>query len=487
VCSVPDGAPPVRRDAGPRDGGAIDEDTGGELDSGEPFDAGPRPDTGTSFSVTPGALGRILLRGAAVLTQSNGVVHSPGEVYVESQRIACVGAIDACAAQSGGATVIETGGVILPAFIDAHNHPAYNWLPEWTPGHLWNDARQWRGSSEYDAFSQPYSANSDDRARFCAMVQWGELRSLFSGATTVLGTGQPRTCFRWLVRNGELPSSYSGFRRDAIRSNTLGIDQVTQEDANVIIAAMNSGEVAAYAVHLGEGLTLRMGQEFDTLRSLGLLRAEAVIIHGTALGAPQFQEMGSLGAKLIWSPSSNYVLYGATTDVAAALTANVSVSLAPDWTPSGADDIPGELRFARQYLDDNMPGLIDDQRLVEMVTSIPAKQLGIDREVGSLENGLLADLLVLDVPGREPFREVIEARPDRIRLVLLGGAPSYGDADLMRLLADAPPSCHDLDACGAQKRACWTDTPDGPVSPQSIGDLITSFYPTGPLSLFDCR
>ena len=51
------------------------------------------------------------------------------------------------------------------------------------------------------------------------------------------------------------------------------------------------------------------------------------------------------GAKLVWSPLSNLLLYGKTTAVYDALAAGVLVSLGTDWTPSGSANLLAE--FAR--------------------------------------------------------------------------------------------------------------------------------------------
>ena len=48
-----------------------------------------------------------------------------------------------------------------------------------------------------------------------------------------------------------------------------------------------------------------------------LLVGELVVIHGTALGPAEFQQMGQAGTDLAWSPLSNLLLYGDTTDVVA--------------------------------------------------------------------------------------------------------------------------------------------------------------------------
>lgn len=475
--ALPDGGDAMIADAG--DAGFVEPYDGAVFDSGYV----PEPPT-----VTAGVRDRILLYGTVVLPMGNANDIPEGEVYVAGGRIACVGPRGACAMMSEGASIVDTKGVILPGLVDSHNHVAYNWLPEFITGRTWIDHSDWQDSFEYESFIEPYRENSGTPERFCAMVQWGELRAMVAGTTTLYGAVATRTCFRWLVRNAELSTGYNGFSGDRMRSNVLGIDTVNEMAAAALIADMDAGDVTAYMVHVSEGVSDRTKREFDEVERLNLLRPETVIIHGTALGPTEFNKMGAAGMKLVWSPSSNLALYGVTTDVAAAKAAGIPISIAPDWTPSGVDIPLAELRVARQWIAENEPGLFSERDLVEAVTSVAASNMALSTEVGRLQVGLHADLLVLAVPPGEPYHSVIEARSGDVRLVMIGGVPTFGDPAIMDAMVEAPPSCHDFVVCGAPRRACWEDPGNGePVSPESIAAMITSFYAGGPFELFRCN
>lgn len=475
----------------PRDGGVEEPVRDGGFDptrdAGPPRDAGPRRDAGGGVvDGGPVTFGRILIRAGAVLPMTSDEIIEPGEVLVVDDTIECVGGRGICDATN--ATIVETSGVLVPGLVDAHNHVAYDWLPEWEPGRLWDDHSQWQANSAYRDFVQAYSMNSGILEHLCAMVQWGELRALVNGVTTIFGTPQPRVCYRWLIRNAELSSGYTGWDADRMRSNTLGIDTVDQGEADALVMDMQMGEVTAYMIHLAEGLSTRARDEYVDLVALGLLRPETVIIHGTALTAADFIDVGNAGAKVVWSPSSNFELYGDTTDISAAVMAGVSVSIAPDWTPSGADDVLHELRYAKTVAETRWPGLFTDADYLAMSTVVPANQMAVDTWVGTIEIGKYADLVVLDVDPTTPYASVLEARPGDIRLVLLNGVPSYGDPAILGAMIETPGDCYDLDACGTAKQACWAQPPDNnAVSPDSIASVIGGFYPPGPQDLFDCR
>lgn len=465
-------------------------DSGPAIDAGPGIDTGPRPDGGSTIGdtgTTPGQEGRLLIRAAAVLPMVDDQVISPGEIYVEDERIACIGPIGACDAMSSGSTVINSPGIALPGLIDAHNHVAYNFLPEWAPPQVFDDSAQWRANSDYYNFVTPYRDNKGTADSFCAMVQWGEIMSLVNGTTTVFGAPQSRTCFRWLVRNPELSTGYNGFEADRMRTNTLGIDTVGTDDAASLSAAMDAGDVTAYVIHLAEGVSTRARGEFLEMRTLGLLREEAVLIHATGLEPADFEEVAAVGAKVIWSPSSNTALYQDTTNVQAALQAGVSVSIAPDWTPSGADNVLDEVRFARDLVELRWPGMLTAEDYVAMITRIPAEQLGIDGAVGTLQVGRFADILVVDGDAMLPYTSVMNARPNDIRLVVLNGVPSYGDPEILGVVPGVPNACYEVLACGIARNVCWEDAPTGPVSLSGVENRIQAFYAPGPEPLIDCN
>jgi 5-methylthioadenosine/S-adenosylhomocysteine deaminase len=112
-------------------------------------------------------------------------------------------------------------------------------------------------------------------------------------------------------------------------------------------------------VHVAEGAPddPESAAEFRALKGTGLLGAHTAIIHGVALGPDQFKEMATSGTALVWSPRSSFELYGFTADVVSARKANVSIALAPDWSPTGSPNSLAELRYAKQVNREKLGGL----------------------------------------------------------------------------------------------------------------------------------
>jgi 5-methylthioadenosine/S-adenosylhomocysteine deaminase len=478
--------PPASNTVPPHDGGSdggADGGDGGPDGGGDggPFCApDPLPAPLGDATVAPGASTVLLLRGRVVTPE---LVLEPGEVLISGTTIGCVAPSCATSTGASAATVIDTRGVIFPGLVDAHNHTQYDYLPPWTPSppRLFQDRYQWPQLADYKAWVA--SVNANETAAVCEQVKYGEVRAMLGGATTIQGTSNiDRRCFRTLVHNAEYSELSTG-----TRTNIPGIGTVDDTAAQSLRAGMQNGTVTAYVIHLAEGTDASSLAEFTSLVAKGLLLPPTVLIHGTALGATQFAQMAQARAKLIWSPQSNLVLYGQTTDVPAALAAGVHVSLAPDWTLSGGPTMLHELKTARRHSCDHWGGLLDARALVQMVTTRPAEALAIQGKVGRLAHGFFGDVLVIRDRGLDAYRTLIEAQLADVRLVVIGGNVRYGDDALIAALGRSP--CESIEMCGEAKRVCVPDTTD-PTDHLDEGlaqilGVLKGFYPS-PMPLDGC-
>lgn len=300
---------------------------------------------------------------------------------------------------------------------------------------------------------------------------------MVAGTTTIQGTfNSNRKCFRTLVHNAEYGNELG---TDKMRTNITGVDSITATDAANIKADLQSGVLNAFVLHLAEGIDDTSRNELTTLENKGLLVSGTVIIHGTALNPTQLAKVAAAGAKIVWSPASNIILYGATTDIPTAIADGISVSVAPDWTPSGSATVLGELKYAHDYSCKHWNGLLSAEDLVTMSTSVPADQLGLGTVVGRIANGLLADLLVIADRGEDAYETLLHAKLGDVRLVMIGGSLRYGDPPAMA--ATRRTMCDTVSICGASKILCVPDTTDTTdLLNQTFSDIksdVASFYP----------
>jgi hypothetical protein len=270
------------------------------------------------------------------------------------------------------------------------------------------------------------------------MNAWGELRALVGGTTSIMTTHQ-FSCIHGLVRNLDYNSGFYGtteLDREHI-IDAIGVPLASDLAGRAQFVGLANFFITnpyyeALSLHVAEGTDALSEEEFTFLQSQSLLNLKGILIHGISLGPADFRAMAAAGTALVWSPRSNLELYGATADVAAALGAGVEVALAPDWAVTGSSNMLDELKTAAGWNRSRLGGLLTPRQLVEMTTSVPAHAAGIDDEVGSLQSGLRADLLVLRGDANDPYGSVLRAGAREVQMVVIDGVPLYGDGALMQ-------------------------------------------------------
>lgn len=340
------------------------------------------------------------------------------------------------------ALAVNVDGIIVPGFVDVHNHLPWNVLPRWHPPHLYQDRYQWRMDPDFlQRVRIPFDnligdENSPD-SHVCDMNAYSEMRALVGGVTSIMAT-HAVPCIHGLVRNLDYNSGFYGTSQLNLERIVSAIEIPPPSDpgARAIFVGQAQFAIAfpyfeGLFLHISEGVDASSLEEFTFGQANGLLCSKCSAIHGIALGPSQFQAMAATGTSLVWSPVSNVNLYGQTADINAALDAGVRIALAPDWAISGSSNILDELHFADQWNRDHLGGRLSDRRLVDMVTSTPAAMAGIDDEVGAIRAGLRADLIIINGNPNNALRAVIEAGPADVQLVLIEGVPLYGDRNFM--------------------------------------------------------
>ena len=198
------------------------------------------------------------------------------------------------------------------------------------------------------------------------------------------------------------------------------------------------------------------------MESHNLLGPHTSLIHSVGLSPTQLARVHKAGASIVWSPRSNFELYGQTANVDAAFRQGVTISLAPDWSPTGSDNMWEEIQYATQVSSEHLEKLFSAHQLVEMASSVPARVAYIDDKVGSLAPGMYADLFLVQVPTKaapgQIYEVVLEQPITNIDLVVIDGIPTYGDPKLLRRLNIATET---LTLCGQQKALNTAALPNG--------------------------
>jgi cytosine/adenosine deaminase-related metal-dependent hydrolase len=329
--------------------------------------------------------------------------------------------------------VTPTGGVIYPGLIELHNHIAYNALPLWQVPQKFTDRNRWAALPEKRRrVTAPMAVLAGTPDLLPAVARYVEVKALLGGTTTTQGfrlnnAGGAVRYYRGLVRNVEQTED------PALRNAGGSIPDVRAQDAAHFLTKLN--RFACYFLHLSEGTDPPTRKHFLDLKlasgSWALTNALAAI-HATALEPADFKVLAEHQASVVWSPLSNFLLYGKTMNLKSARAKKLRIGLGSDWSVSGSKSLFAELKVARLVTREIDAGL-EDEDLVAMATCDAAAILHWDGALGSLEAGKRADLLVLRSGDEaDPYAALLDARETDIRLVLINGVPRYGIPSLMK-------------------------------------------------------
>jgi 5-methylthioadenosine/S-adenosylhomocysteine deaminase len=407
-------------------------------------DANPADRQGTCYIQAGNSESKYILKGRIVpMTGENDAIEN-GNIMIDEGMIIAIWADGQLPPiNTDGITVHDTEASIYPGLIDLHNHMHYNHIPLWDFNVHLSDSQQsdeggytnryqWGNNWDYGPSITWMKTNIQSYNRWdmsSEQMKYAEVQAVAGGVTAVQGSPSSGTD-SWdsmLSRNVELYN----FGQDGMYTCAVCGPTESDYNANYIIEKNQSGSLNAWFVHLSEGVDSSSKSEFDILYNKGLIMDETVVIHGTALDQSQFDKMGEVGAGLVWSPVSNLLLYGDTTDVVAADNAGVTISLAPDWGPSGSKNNLHELKVADMWNRESLDGHFSDYELAEMVTSNAAEISNWQGFVGQIKVGMYADLVVVNTFHDNPYRNLIEAIDPDIKLTVVHGKAVFGDVDIM--------------------------------------------------------
>jgi hypothetical protein len=187
-------------------------------------------------------------------------------------------------------------------------------------------------------------------------------------------------------------------------------------------------------LHLSEGTNASAYKHFEDLRidaEEWAITDALAGIHCVALTSADFKRLQKKGASIVWSPLSNLMLYGATANIKAAKASRIKIGIGSDWSPSGSKNLLGELKVARLFSQQN-GNIFSDFQLISMATMQAARIIKWDKQLGSIEKGKLADLVVFDNKTRNPYQKFFDATEKNISLVMINGEARFGSQKLMK-------------------------------------------------------
>jgi cytosine/adenosine deaminase-related metal-dependent hydrolase len=300
-----------------------------------------------------------------------------------------------------------TGFLVLPGLINAHDHLEFNLFPSLGRG-TYKNAKSWAA----DIYQPSVSPVKEHLAlsKHTRMI-WGGLKNLLSGVTTV-------------AHHNPLDDTVlePSFPVNVVKH--FGWAHSLDFSPDLVERFRTTPQNWPFILHAGEGVDEHARSEVNRLEQLGVLSERTVLVHAIGLDQPDLELLRARRSALVWCPSSNVSTYGQTLS-ASALQSDLNVILGTDSALTAQVDLIDELDIARRTHQRTA------EDLFEMVTTRSARVLRLNDGEGTIREGGVADLVIVEDHGDSPAEALQRMRPEmvivrgKVRLV----SPRFVDAD----------------------------------------------------------
>lgn len=310
--------------------------------------------------------------------------------------------------------------ILYPAIINVHDHLRGNYLPKVgpTPPDFYEKCADWEKELRVsDVIVKERSQLSEED---CYMLSG--YKNLFSGVATV------NDHFPHEINNKYIPklpirviTNYSLAHETTKYSLDWG-DGIEKEHKKAVKGNHS------FIIHMEEGFTEEYQKGIEVMEELKCLDKYDILVHCIGFSELDIKKTKKAGASVAWCPASNYYMYNITCKIRKILNAGINVTLGTDSTHTGSINIIEEMRFAKNVYKKMYGEELDLKTLFNMVTINPAKAFRMDKDIGSIEKGKKADLLLISTKTEEPYKAFSEFKMEEIELLTLEGKPVYGSA-----------------------------------------------------------
>jgi len=417
-------------------------------------------------------------------------IFSDGFIAIDGTDIVAVGPTAQMPPANTFDQVIDAGGcLVLPGLINMHQHHWYTLFKGLADGYLLEDwvanfllplSRQlgpeaMRVSSAVAAMemlatgttcSFNHSVTTTDAERLAASIEPQcelGIRQVYGKELRCKTPGNPD---HPLSLEESLAAFEEEYRRwHGAHKGLARFGMVIESNAHWCAAGMSTEDLICRGYDLAKALDLRISTHIASgtfslekgflkylretgrtdvryLMQLGLLDRHWLLIHGIHNTELDLEQMASVGATLVYTPTSEAIRGGGITPAANASRAGINVALGTDGPMVDYSvDMVEQMKacMLMQHVRHLDPTRISAERALEMATINAAKALGLENEIGSLEVGKRADIAVFDL--RKPYIGVLHrplsnficaGKGSDARVVLVNGEIVYRDGKFTR-------------------------------------------------------
>jgi len=413
----------------------------------------------------------VVTGGTVVTVDGTGRVLSSAAVAIDGRDIVAVDAAAAIAQRFTAARTIDaTGQVVLPGLINTHTH---------APMVLYRGLADDLALMEWlQKYIFPAEARTVSPAFVRAGTRLAALEMIQSGTTTyadmyyfeeeiaratreagirgVLG----QTIIQFPVPDAKTPADgiaratefIRQWKNDALIVPAIAPHSMYTLDVESLksIRAVADRERAPLIIHLAETADeVKIARDkyqatpTEFLDSIGAFSGRTVAAHGVHLTPGDIKVLAQRRVGVSHNPESNMKLASGTAPVPALQAAGVAVGLGTDGAASNNDlDMFEAMRVAAllHKHTSNDPRALPAASAIKMATIDGARALGMEREIGSLEPGKRADLILVSMsaarqtPMYDPLSHLVYVtRGDDVRTVIVNGTVVMQDRRVLTL------------------------------------------------------
>jgi 5-methylthioadenosine/S-adenosylhomocysteine deaminase len=404
----------------------------------------------------------LLVRGGTIATCDPADRVLAGGVLVRDGAIVAVGPDALTMAARPYRALDASGCIVVPGFVQAHVHLVqvlFRGMADDLPLLTWLKERIWPLEAAHDEDSLRTSA------------ELGLLELLRYGTTTILDMGtthghevvldaidrfglRARSGKAMMDRGDDVPPRLRENTKDSLREVEAHAKQYSRHPRiGVAVSPRFILSCSESLIREGTALARQMdlvihthaaehGDERDAVRAMlgdddisilakwGATGPRTVLAHCVQLSDDEMKKLAEAGTRVAHCPSANLKLGSGIARVHDLVNAGVVVGLGADGAPCNNNlDALTELRHAALLAKARTgTSTLPARQALRLATIDGARALGMDHEIGSIEVGKRADLVVIDLggahaePGGDPVSRVVYAcRAQDVRHVVLDG------------------------------------------------------------------
>ncbi|WCL50549.1 amidohydrolase family protein [Leptospira sp. GIMC2001] len=344
------------------------------------------------------------------------------DIHISNAIIKSLDSLD----PSSDCPVLDAEGLyIYPGLINAHDHLIGSYSPKVGGAKKYLSWLSWDNELKTSlVFSERQTLEISD------LYMLGAYKNILGGTTTVMDHA-PLFLNRPFIDN--LPIKLV---KDYTLSHNVGDYSLGWGDGPALEYQTATKKNIPYVTHIGEGTDEDSASSLNFLDKNGALGKNSVLVHGIPFQSKDLIKIKQAQANVVWCPTSNLFLYGKTSPIRDMIQSGIPVSLGTDLALAGSNNILEEMKAASNYYSEQYSEGLAPLEIFKMVTENPAKAFGLSDQIGSIQKGKKADLLILKKNHPDPYVNLLHANSSDIVLLVCDGKPLYGDSRFENLMKD---------------------------------------------------